>query len=477
MISFLDGVDDPAHAVLSGRLEKHPDGDLGIVRDQSKLIAFYLPQFHRIPENSDWWGPGFTEWHNVVRARPNFEDHYQPHIPRELGFYDLTYVDVMREQAELASLFGIYGFCFHYYWFSGRRILELPVDNFLKSDIDINFCLCWANENWTRTWDGDNEGILLEQKYAEGDETLFINSLIEAFSDSRYIKVNGKPLLVVYRAKHIPNPVQSFDKWRAEALRHGFPGLHISVVDFYDITDPHEVGADALIEFPPHKFAGPFSHPDQIPKITNPLFYGGIVDYAKITAISATRQAPDFMFYRGIVPSWDNTARRQNNPTIIVNASPTLYGSWLRYLRAYNRHHTTDETHQLIFVNAWNEWAEGCHLEPDLCWGMQYLEQTYQSAFYDAAIHATGSENELAAAREALLKEAATTVLLSKGVNEAGTMANNPDEAEVRAVAATLSDYPQPGKMARSIATVLSKWPRLFQIGKKVYVFSRRLRG
>ena len=200
MISFLDGVDDPAHAVLSGRLEKHPDRDLGIVRDQSKLIAFYLPQFHRIPENSDWWGPGFTEWHNVVRARPNFEDHYQPHIPRELGFYDLTYVDVMREQAELASLFGIYGFCFHYYWFSGRRILELPVDNFLKSDIDINFCLCWANENWTRTWDGANDGILLEQKYAEGDETLFINSLIEAFSDSRYIKVNGKPLLVVYRA-------------------------------------------------------------------------------------------------------------------------------------------------------------------------------------------------------------------------------------------------------------------------------------
>ena len=159
-----------AHKALSKLPEAGEKIDVGIVRDQAKLIAFYLPQFHRIPENSEWWGPGFTEWTNVAKGLPNYDGHYQPHIPSDLGFYDLANFEVMREQAEYAVQYGISAFCFHYYWFSGRRILEKPIDNFLASDIKIDFCFCWANENWTRTWSGDTKSVLLEQKYADGDE-------------------------------------------------------------------------------------------------------------------------------------------------------------------------------------------------------------------------------------------------------------------------------------------------------------------
>ena len=195
-----------------------------VSKDLTKLIAFYLPQYHRVPENSEWWGPGFTEWTNVARGKPNFLGHHQPNIPRELGYYDLTYPDTMREQAALAKLYGIHAFCFYHYWFSGKRILERPVDAFLGSDIDINFCLCWANENWTRTWDGDTRSVLMEQKYAEGDAESFIDSLIDSFRDPRYIRVDGKPMLLVYRAKDIPNPKQWFGIWRERVREQGFPG-------------------------------------------------------------------------------------------------------------------------------------------------------------------------------------------------------------------------------------------------------------
>lgn len=456
---------EPAFIALSQRRDIQSATDHEVLCDKSKLIAFYLPQYHRIPENSQWWGPGFTEWTNVVRGKPNFADHYQPHIPRDLGFYDLTHPDVMYEQAEMAKVYGLHGFCFYYYWFSGRRILERPLENFLKSDIDINFCLCWANENWTRTWDGDTKSVLLAQNHAEGDDERFIASLVDYFNDKRYIRVDGKPMLVIYRAKEIPDPSRSFAKWRNLARSHGFLGLHIAVVDFYDISSPNEVDADALVEFPPHKFNGPQSVPDKVPNVTNPEFAGGIVDYPKVIAQSARRPVPPFKLYRGIIPSWDNTARRQNTPTILINAQPDLYGEWLRYLRAYTRERNPDESDNFIFVNAWNEWGEGCHLEPDLKWGMQYLEQTLKSSYY------SNRPMTLDQVREALLRRVAEKLVTQDGV------ADSDLQVATVQLAAELSTYRPVGNLTHKVAAKLIKWPLLYGIARAAYRFFRRVRG
>lgn len=448
---------DPSLAIKSSRAADSAED--GVFKDDSKLIAFYLPQFHRVTENSEWWGPGFTEWTNVARGRPNFEGHYQPHIPRELGFYDLTYSETIAEQAELARLYGVHAFCFYHYWFSGRRILERPAENFLKSDININFCLCWANENWTRTWDGDTKSVLLEQKYAEGDDETFIESLIPYFNDGRYIKVAGKPLLVVYRARQIPNPKKAFGTWRERARQHGFPDLHIAVVDFHDISTPGECAADALVEFPPHKFNGPRSGPDNPLTITNPDFAGGFVDYRKIIAQSTNRPVPSFTLYRGIIPSWDNTARRQNTPTTIVNSSPELYGEWLRYLRTYTRQQFDDHKDNFIFINAWNEWGEGCHLEPDQKWGLSYLEETLRSSFYGAD-DLDGESIE--AARQSLFENVAKLNFASNQNSDA--------QKNKRA----LARYRPPSHTARRLSAMLIKWPWMHLIAKKIYAMIGR---
>lgn len=437
---------------LSGLYEVESEG---LLRDEAKLIAFYLPQFHRIKENSEWWGDGFTEWTNVVRGKPNFEGHYQPHLPQYFGFYDLSNIEVIREQAEIAKLFGVYGFCFYHYWFSGRRILERPVDDFLKSDIEINFCLCWANENWTRTWDGDDKSVLLEQKYELGDDESFIASLIPYLKDPRYIKVNGNPLLLVYRAKALPEPKKSLSKWRTLVKEYGIEGLHICAVDFYDISDPAEVGADALVEFPPHKFNGPQNHPHLMPVISNPNFSGGIVDYPKIVAQSLARAFPKFKLYRGIIPSWDNTARRQNTPTIIVNATPDLYGEWLSYLRAYTREHQKLDDN-FIFINAWNEWGEGCHLEPDLRWGSKYLEATYRSAFYSSEIRS-----------QSKFKESIQNIVAIMKVND--DVAFPDQKLDASLTLNNLTQYKPPSAFLQRVSYKLSKFPRLHKAAKWVY--------
>ncbi|MDC0986221.1 glycoside hydrolase family 99-like domain-containing protein [Alphaproteobacteria bacterium] len=462
----------PTHIALSKLPEEDQKRDVGIARDEAKLIAFYLPQYHRIAENNEWWGPGFTEWTNVAKGRPNFEGHHQPHIPRDFGFYDLTNVEVMREQAEYARLYGITGFCFHYYWFSGRRILEGPINNFLKSDIQIDFCFCWANENWTRTWDGEDKNVLLEQKYAEGDEESFIQSLVDSFNDSRYIRVNGNPMLVVYRVKHIPDPTASIEKWRAEAVRLGFLGLHVVVVDFYDISDPSEVGADALVEFPPHKFNGPQNHPSNIPALSNPKFTGGIVDYQKVVLQSALRSKPNFTLYRGIIPSWDNTARRQDNPTILINATPSIYGAWLKFIRSYTRLNSPSADENFIFINAWNEWGEGCHLEPDIRWGLGYLEETYRSSFYDGGkwLSSENQEGPLEVAREELLQTMAEIAAYDVVSRPISPIAYQKDKE-------VLHSYRPASNMVRLISAKLTGWPFLHTVAKQTYkIFVRLIR-
>jgi len=430
----------------------------GYTRDTSKLIAFYLPQYHRITENSQWWGPGFTEWTNVARARPNFEGHYQPHIPAELGFYDLDNVEIMREQSVLAKEYGIHGFCFYYYWFSGRRILERPLDNFLASDIAMPFCLCWANENWTRTWDGGDHHVLLEQGYADGDEEHFIQDISPFLADSRYLRVNGKPILVIYRIKAFPDPKDSIQKWQHAAKRLGFPGLHIAFVDFIDIdgTDnPRSIGADAVIEFPPHKFGTEKTALPPPPHLTNPEFRGNFFDYPAMALHGINRPTPDFPLYRGIIPSWDNTPRRQNTVVTILNSTPEYFGLWLQFLRAWTRnvHHGGDNA--FIFVNAWNEWGEGCHLEPDLQWGLGWLDEIARSSHVSLK-----ARQPLDQVRRFIAMTIEKTATRDASLPKANPMAHTPE------ITAT-PDF------ARRIALALYKYPTLYKISRKLYRIAR----
>jgi GT2 family glycosyltransferase/glycosyltransferase involved in cell wall biosynthesis len=350
-----------------------------------KLIAFYLPQYHPIPENDAWWGKGFTEWTNVSKAKPNFMGHYQPHLPGELGFYDLRIPEIQERQVELAKKYGIYGFCFYYYWFDRKRLLELPINNFMKNpNIDFPFCLCWANENWSRTWDGSENNILIAQNYSEESHLNFIRDIAPALLDKRYIRVDGKPLLLVYNVNSIPNPQQAVEIWRAEAKKMGIGEVYLVAVQSFGITDPRPFGFDAAIEFPPH----PFGHTPNIlhdmvshkkmPQITNPQFNGGIFDYQQTALLFSQKKAPDYTLFKTIIPSWDNTARRQNTGDLFINSSPRQYRKWLDKTIKYTRDNFSDDK-RFIFINAWNEWGEGTYLEPDRLYGYAYLQATYDS--------------------------------------------------------------------------------------------------
>jgi lipopolysaccharide biosynthesis protein len=346
------------------------------VVNRVKPICFYLPQYHPIPENDEWWGTGFTEWTNVKKALPNFVGHDQPRLPGELGYYDLRDPAVQEKQAELAQAYGIYGFCFYYYWFNGRRVLERPLNQWHENtNIKMPYCVCWANENWTRRWDGLDHEILLKQNHTAEDDEAFLRSLLPLFRDDKYIKVNGAPMLVVYRVDLFPDMNATAARWRSLAKEAGYPDLHLCAVQFHGIDDPRKWGFDVAVEFPPHNFLLPENVPTVPPAITNKKFTGGIVDYTKVIAQSLAKPAPEFEVYRGLVPGWDNTARRQHTGHMMLGASPFEYEYWLTRLVAWTRaRHTEDR--QFIFINAWNEWGEGTYLEPDKTNGRLYLEAT-----------------------------------------------------------------------------------------------------
>lgn len=343
-----------------------------------KIIAFYLPQFHPIPENNEWWGEGFTEWTNVTRALPNFVNHYQPHRPGELGYYDLRLPEVQQRQIELARKYGIYGFCFYYYWFAGKRLLERPIDQYLANpSLDLPFCLCWANENWTRRWDGAEHEILIAQDYTDEQYLHFIRDISVNFRDPRYIKIDGKPVLLVYRVNLLPDPQKAAEIWRSECRRSGIGEIYLVAVQSFGITDPRPFGFDAAVEFPPSHLGDAEIGLNAV-EITNPNFKGRIFDYNIAARLMLEKEQGNYTYFKTVMPSWDNTARKQNKGHIFINASPSSYRDWLTKAVKLTEGVLPEEK-RFLFVNAWNEWAEGTHLEPDARYGYAYLQATAEA--------------------------------------------------------------------------------------------------
>ncbi len=344
-----------------------------------KLIAFYLPQFYPFPENNEWWGEGFTEWSQIVSAKPWFKEHYQPRLPADLGFYDLRIREVRKRQEELAKEYGIYGFCYYYYWFSGKTLMDTIVNDILDSGIpDLPFCLCWANEPWSRRWDGSDHEVLMPQFHDLEIDERFIIDIMPFLKDSRYIKIENKPMILVYNVGRIPNPQELFRRWREIAHDEGFKGLHIVIAQTFGVKDPYPYGADAAVEFPPHTSISSEISNELLTEEEKNAFKGHIFDYREVVAREIFRNPPPYILYRGLMTGWDNTPRRGPTARIFHYSTPEYYEIWLKHLVHYTKKYLPPEQ-RFIFINAWNEWAEGTYLEPDRRYGRKYLQATLRA--------------------------------------------------------------------------------------------------
>lgn len=370
------------HARFTNAGPEYEDFDPEILKgmDASKVtakplvIAYYLPQFHAIPENDHFWGKGFTEWRQLARAMPRFPGHYQPRIPRDLGFYDLGSSDVLSRQAELAKAAGVGAFCYYYYWFNTRRVLERPLEAHLRSDVDMPFTIMWANENWTRTWDGSEDSVLLRQDYKDEDEDDLLADFAKYFSDPRYVRLNNRPLFFIYNVKHLPNAPEMVARWR-DKLRtvHNVDPL-IFMAQTFEARDPTPYALDGAIEFPPHKLSWTL-HGRQTPDAYAADFKGRVIAYEDMAAVSLGEEPQEYPLIKTIVPSWDNDARRPGRGLTLEGLSPAKYQAWMHGLveRAIDN---PIEGVPVVAVNAWNEWAEAAYLEPDVYYGAAYLNAT-----------------------------------------------------------------------------------------------------
>jgi 2-polyprenyl-3-methyl-5-hydroxy-6-metoxy-1,4-benzoquinol methylase len=340
------------------------------VKHVPKALAFYLPQFHPIPENDEWWGKGFTEWTNVTRATPLYPGHYQPHVPTDLGYYDLRLPEVREAQAEMAASHGVSGFVYYHYWFNGKRLLERPFNEVLASGSpDFPFALCWANEEWTRNWDAQTGRVLMPQEFSDADDLAHIRWLAEAFADDRYIKIDGRPLMLIYRAQQLPDAKRTTDIWRQEAQKLGFPDLYLCWVESWGPPPggPEAFGLDASVGFMP--FSG-----EQLFLPLEGARGHRILDYRSAYEAELRTPPPRWKRFPSVMAGWDNTARRPYGATIFEGSTPEAYERWLEL--AVDSVSTVRDEENYLFIVAWNEWAEGNHLEPDQRYGRAFLDAT-----------------------------------------------------------------------------------------------------
>ena len=358
--------------------EHYEDSDFSGFKTDIKPLALYLPQFHTFPENDKWWGKGFTEWTNVRKARPRYKGHNQPRIPHpDIGYYNLTNIETLKKQVALARWHGIYGFAIYYYWFSGKRLMEKPVDMLLEHrEIDFPFMLIWANENWTRAWDGKEKDVLIKQEYAPQDAKNFIADLKKYLDDGRYIRIDGKPVIGLYRPLAIPDLTGTIAAWRKTARDIGVGEIFV-LVCATDCSPKSldEIGLfDGIYEFPPSD-EGFYR---QIPRKDGAISfdYRDLVESACVD-LGGRLSVP---FFRGSVLEWDNSARKRRNYHSWEGYSPRRFFIYNKALVAWSWQNLSEDK-RFIFVNAWNDWGKGTYLEPDTEYGYAHINALSRAVF------------------------------------------------------------------------------------------------
>lgn len=373
VLATASGLDQIEEADVASRLSKARRRN----KTDPRVLAFYLPQYHQVPENDAWWGEGFTDWVNVAKAQPLYDGHLQPATPGELGEYDLSDPEIMRQQAALASEHGVDGFVMYHYWFDGKPMLDTPLRNLLADpSIDFPFALCWANEHWTRSWDGLEKDVLLAQTYPDGWHDRYYDDILPALTDPRYLRVDGVPLLVVYRIGQVPSGRAVIESWKRRAVADGLGGLHVLAVtpsrDFEGFDGDLASTLDGLVRFPPGSGIALQSVSHLAPRLVkgtsgDVLSYDAAVDGADLVAAGPH----GLRVHPGVMPGWDNTPRRAEAAYAFHGGNPVSFRRWLA--RAADAA-VAGGPDPLLFVNAWNEWAEGAHLEPDARFGRGNLE-------------------------------------------------------------------------------------------------------
>lgn len=348
-----------------------------------KIIAFYLPQFHEIPENNEWWGKGFTEWTNTKKSKPLFNGHYQPREPYNDYYYNLLDEETRQRQAEVAEKYDIYGFCYYHYWFKGKKLLEKPIEEVLKlKSPKLHFCFSWANEPWARTWDGQDKDVLISQDYGDVEDWVqHFNYLLPFFKDERYIRVNNKPMFIIYRSSSISRCDEMLLKWQELAKKNGLDGIYfVKTLSAFEI-DTLNKQFNAQVEFEP-MYTKSYDYGfyqriirkikiffREVINLKSPIFLNTI-SYDYLWKRIINRKNNGEKTFLGAFVDWDNSARKGKNAFIVKNATPEKFEKYL----TIQLEKAKNLNSEFIFINAWNEWAEGAYLEPDRKYGYKYLE-------------------------------------------------------------------------------------------------------